>query len=145
VNALALRGLRSVALRWFEGCGTRRDWSSAAAPVSGYVLSCTGSPTLYVAGDMVCCQEVAEAIQSHKPDIILVNSGAAQFLEGGPIAMDADDVFSVCQAAPKARVVALHMEVIYHCILTRAALQNALKMAFPPVVISQDGQELQFS
>jgi L-ascorbate metabolism protein UlaG (beta-lactamase superfamily) len=117
------------------------------APVSGYVMSHAGSPTVYVAGDTVWCPEVAEAIQTHKPDIIIVNSGAAQFLEGGPITMDTDDVLNVCRAAPKAKVIAVHMEAINHCVLTRNALREALKKSKVKarVLIPQDGEELQFS
>ena len=83
-------------------------------PVSGYVLSRSGSPTLYIAGDSVWCPEVAAAITTHKPSIIFVNAGAAQFLEGGPITMDVDDVVKVCQAAPQATIVAMHMEAVNH-------------------------------
>jgi L-ascorbate metabolism protein UlaG (beta-lactamase superfamily) len=117
------------------------------APVSGYVLSTPGAPTLYIAGDTVWCPEVADAIQTHKPDIIIVNSGAPQFLEGGPICMDTDDVLNVCQAAPKAKVIAVHMEAINHCILTRSGLRDALKKSTlkPPVLIPQDGEELRFA
>lgn len=114
------------------------------APVSGFVLSGSGQPTLYVAGDTVWCPDVAAAIDSHKPDIIIVNAGAAQFLEGGVITMDVDDVVEVCRAAPGARVVAVHMEAINHCVLTRRALRARLEKAAveTPVLIPADGEEL---
>lgn len=117
------------------------------APVSGYVLSRAGEPTIYIAGDTVWCPEVAEAIQTHKADIIVVNAGAAQFLEGGPITMDAADVLEVCAAAPEAEVIAVHIEAINHCILTRSGLRDALdkSRAKPRVRIPRDGEELQFS
>src|SRR5262245_49087708 len=67
-------------------------------PVAGYVLSRRGSPTVYIAGDTVWCPEVADAIRTHQPNVIVVNAGAAQFLEGGPITMDVEDVVTVCQA-----------------------------------------------
>ena len=114
------------------------------APVSGYVLAASGQPTLYVAGDTVWCPEVAAAIASHKPDVIIVNAGAAQFLEGGVITMDVDDVVEVCRAAPKSRVIAVHMEAINHCVLTRSALRAGLDKAAvqTPVLIPADGDEL---
>jgi len=114
------------------------------APVSGFVLSGSGQPTLYVAGDTVWCPEVAAAIESHKPDIIIVNAGAAQFLEGGVITMDVDDVVEVCRAAPRARVIAVHMEAINHCVLTRRALRAGLAKAAvkTTVLIPDDGEEL---
>ena len=114
------------------------------APVSGFVLSGRGQPTLYIAGDTVWCPEVAEAIESHTPDIIIVNAGAAQFLEGGAITMDVDDVIQVCRAAPRARVIAVHMEAINHCVLTRSALGAGLEKAAvkTPVLIPADGEDL---
>ncbi len=114
------------------------------APVSGFVLSQRGQPTLYIAGDTVWCPEVAAAIAANKPDIILVNSGAAQFLEGGVITMDVDDVVEVCRAAPGARVIAIHMEAINHCVLTRSALRAGLEKAGvkTPVLIPADGEDL---
>lgn len=114
------------------------------APVSGFVLRTSGQPTLYIAGDTVWCPEVAAAIESHTPDIIIVNAGAAQFLEGGVITMDVDDVAQVCRAAPKARVIAVHMEAINHCVLTRSALRTGLEKAGvkTPVLIPTDGEEL---
>jgi L-ascorbate metabolism protein UlaG (beta-lactamase superfamily) len=120
----------------------RGDVGRRMAPVSGYVLSRSGSPTLYVAGDTIWCPEVAETIQRDKPDIIVVNAGAAQFLEGGAITMDIDDVANVRKAAPQATVIAVHMEAINHCVLTRAALRDALNRsaAKPDVLIPRDGE-----
>ena len=91
-------------------------------PVSGFVLSAPGEPTLYVAGDTVWCPEVERAIAAHRPDWIVVNAGGARFLRGGTITMEADDVIAVAGAAPQARVVAVHMEAINHCLERRADL-----------------------
>lgn len=125
----------------------RGDVGQRMAPVSGYVLSSAGSPTVYVAGDTVWCPEVESAIQTHKPDVVIVNAGAAQFLEGGPITMAVDDVLHVCQAAPRAKVIAVHMEAINHCVLTRAALREALNKSpsKPAVLIPRDGEVLQLA
>lgn len=122
----------------------RGEVGKRLAPVSGFVLSADGAPTIYIAGDTVWCPEVESAIATHKPDVIIVNAGAAQFLEGGPITMDAADVLQVCQAAPKARVIAVHMEAINHCVLTRAALREALAKSpqKPAVAIPGDGEEV---
>jgi hypothetical protein len=81
-------------------------------------------------------------LQRDKPDIIVVNAGAAQFLEGGAITMDIDDVANVRKAAPQATVIAVHMEAINHCVLTRAALRDALNRsaAKPDVLIPRDGE-----
>jgi L-ascorbate metabolism protein UlaG (beta-lactamase superfamily) len=125
----------------------RGETGERMGPVSGYLLSKSGVPTVYIAGDSVWCSEVEDAIRAHKPDVILVNAGAAQFLEGGPITMDIDDVAKVCQAAPAAKVVAVHMEAINHCVLTREGLRSGLKRAgvSSTILIPRDGEVIQIT
>jgi hypothetical protein len=100
-----------------------------------------------VAGDTIWCPEVADAIREHAPSIIVVNAGAAQFLEGGPIIMGLDDVVKVCQAAPQATVIAVHMEAVNHCMLTREGLRAGLSRSGvrSTVLIPRDGEELRLA
>ena len=112
----------------------------AMAPVSGFVLRAAGEPTLYIAGDTIWCDEVREALERYKPAVVVVNTGAAQFLKGDPITMTADDVVAVCQAAPAAQVVAVHMEAINHCLLTRDDLAFQLEAARVRAAIPADGE-----
>ncbi|HET9222488.1 MAG TPA: MBL fold metallo-hydrolase [Roseiflexaceae bacterium] len=97
------------------------------APVSGFVLRAAGEPALYLAGDTIWCPEVEQALHTYQPDVVIVNAGAAQFLVGDPITMTADDVAQVCHALPTAQVIAVHMEAINHCLLTRAQLSVRLE------------------
>jgi len=99
------------------------------APVSGFVLRGPGEPTLYIAGDTIWCDEVAGALREFDPHTIVVNAGGARFLKGDPITMTPDDVIAVCKAAPKAHVVADHMDAINHCIVTREDLAFQLEAA----------------
>jgi len=116
------------------------------APVSGFALRAPGEPTLYIAGDTIWCREVEEALRLHAPGATVVNAGAAQFLEGGPITMTAEDVVEVARHAPATRVVAVHMEAINHCLLTRRALASSLADAglADRVWIPQDGESKVF-
>jgi len=120
----------------------RGEIGKAMAPVSGFVLRAKGEPTLYIAGDTIWCDEVQSAIREHNPAIIVVNAGAAQFLEGGPITMSADDVIATAQASSRARLIAVHMESINHCLLTRDDLAFQLDAArvIDRVAIPQDGE-----
>ena len=95
-------------------------------PVSGFVLRAAGEPTLYIAGDTIWCPEVQQALASFQPDVVVLNAGAAQFLTGGPITMTAEDVAQVCRALPQAQVIAVHMEAVNHCLLSRAELRDHL-------------------
>lgn len=111
-------------------------------PVSGYVFKAAGQPTLYIAGDTVWCPEFEEALREHTPDVIVLNAGAAPFLVGDPITMTADDVLRVAEAAPTAKIIAVHMDTINHCLLTRAMLSQAIADAglSDRVLVPGDGE-----
>lgn len=122
----------------------RGDVGQRMGTVSGYVLARAGLPTIYIAGDTTWCPEVADAIEAHTPDVIVVNAGAAQFLEGGLIIMGLGDVVEVCRAAPRATVIAVHLEAVNHCLLSRADLREGLRRAGVRSVvhIPRDGEDL---
>jgi L-ascorbate metabolism protein UlaG (beta-lactamase superfamily) len=115
-------------------------------PVCGFVLRAPGEPVLYVAGDTIWCDEVDDALAEHDPDVVVVNAGAARFVEGDPIIMDASGVISTAREAPRATVVAVHMEALNHCPLTRAELRAAVGEAGvgARVAIPADGEALSF-
>ena len=121
---LEWRGVEFVRTGGQHGTG---EIGARMAPVSGFVLRAAGEPTLYLAGDTIWCSEVEQALDIHRPDVVIVNAGAAQFLAGGPITMTADDVAQVCRALPAAQVIAVHMEAINHCLLTRSELSIRLE------------------
>ncbi len=92
------------------------------APVSGFVLRADDEPTLYIAGDTIWCSAVQDALDIHEPEVIVLNAGGAKFLEGNPITMSPLDVVTVCRKAPKVKLVAVHMDAINHCLVTREDL-----------------------
>jgi len=118
----------------------RGEIAKAMAPVSGFVLQASGEPTVYIAGDTIWCEEVRSALEYYKPAVVVLNAGAAQFLQGDPITMTAEDVIAVCKAAPEAQVVAVHMEAINHCLLTRDDLAFQLEAARVRAAIPADGE-----
>jgi len=129
------------------GCHGTGEIGAQMAPVSGFVISADDAPTLYVAGDTIWCEPVEKALRAHRPDVVVVNAGAARFLEGDPITMSAEDVARVCRAAPGARVIVVHMEAINHCLLTRAELAEVLdeQGLAGSVEIPADGQTIDIS
>jgi L-ascorbate metabolism protein UlaG (beta-lactamase superfamily) len=102
------------------------------APVSGFVLE-----DLYLAGDTVWYEAVEKTIARHAPRVAVVNAGGAEFVQGGLIVMGIDDVREVAARVPT--VVAVHMEALNHCFLTRARLRAAL----PNVLVPEDGETLE--
>ncbi len=141
---LAWKGLRFFRTGGRHGTG---EIGAQMAPVSGFVVKAEDPPSLYVAGDTIWCEEVEEALRAHRPDVIVVNAGAAQFLEGDPITMTAEDVARVCHAAPGARVIATHMEAINHCLLTRDELAGRLdgQGLSGQVTVLEDGEMLEIA
>ena len=125
----------------------RGEMAERMGPVSGFVLRAAGEPSVYLAGDTLWCPAVARTLATERPDVVVVNAGAAQFLTGGPITMDVPDVRAVLDAAPWARVVAIHFETWNHCRLSRAALQRGLADAglLKRAVIPADGEIIQFA
>ena len=85
---------------------------------------------------------MAAAIEAHDPGWIVVNAGGARFLQGGTITMEAGDVIAVAEAAPGARVVAVHLEAINHCLETREELRGGLDAAglADRVAVPADGE-----
>ena len=122
-------GLRLLRTPARHGSGAIAE---ALAPVSGFLLD-----DVYLAGDTVWYEGVEETIERHRPRVAVVNAGGASFLEGGLIVMGIDDVREVAARVPA--VVAVHMEALNHCHLTRAELRASV----PGVLVPEDGETLE--
>ena len=129
VSELEWEGIRITRTPARHGSGRIAE---LLAPVSGFVLD-----DLYLAGDTVWYDGIAETIERHRPRVAVLNAGGAEFLEGGLIVMGIDDVREVATRVPT--VVAVHMEAMNHCFLTRAALREAV----PGALVPEDGETLE--
>ena len=129
-----------------HGPGNANGLGGNMGPVSGFVLRAQNEPSLYIAGDTVWCPEVEEALESHRPEIVVVNAGAAQLTAGYPITMTEGDVAEVCRRVPSATVIAVHMEAINHCHLTRKVLEDFVERVglSEQVHIPADGEKMEF-
>ncbi|MCT4571157.1 Lrp/AsnC family transcriptional regulator [Bacillus thuringiensis] len=114
--------------------------------VSGIVFNHPDEPRLYVAGDTIWCNDVQQAIDTHDPEVIVINGGAAQFLEGGPITMTKEDIYDTKQAAPQAKIIVSHMESLNHCLLTRKELNDFIdkKGLSNTILVPSDGESYSF-
>ncbi|MEC0302638.1 MBL fold metallo-hydrolase, partial [Terribacillus saccharophilus] len=95
-----------------------------AGLVCGVVFKHESEQTLYVAGDTVWYGEIRNTINAYKPEIIVVNAGDNQFLEGGSLVMGKEDVYEVYKAATNAKIIAVHMEAVNHWTLSRKELKS---------------------
>ncbi|MED4531532.1 MBL fold metallo-hydrolase [Metabacillus fastidiosus] len=114
--------------------------------VCGVVFKHQNEKTLYVAGDTVWYKDVQEVIDTHKPEIIVVNAGDNQFFEGGSLVMGKDDVYEVYKAAPNSKIISVHMEAVNHWTLSRKELRNFAneKEISTNVLIPEDGESYSF-
>ena len=115
--------------------------------VSGIVLRHPDEPTLYIAGDTVWNDHVRAALETYDPDVVVLNCGDAQVPGLGPIIMDLADVGAVARAAPRAAIVASHLEAVNHCVLSRAELRGWLdgQGLRARVRVPDDGETLAFA
>jgi L-ascorbate metabolism protein UlaG (beta-lactamase superfamily) len=118
---------------------------SRMGPTSGFVVV-NGKKKVYIAGDTVWCNDVENTINAHKPDVIVVNSGAAQFNQGDPITMTSTEVVKTITTLPSAKVVAIHMDTVNHCRLSRTELKKELVAAglLKRCSIPLDGETISF-
>lgn len=122
--------------------------SEAMGPVMGVVFTAPKAKTVYVAGDTVWRPEVDEALEQHKPDVVILNTGSALMsgFEQHPIIMGKQDVLQATKAAPNAAVVAVHMDVVNHMSLSRKELHEFVQenRIQDRVMIPEDGVSMQF-
>lgn len=116
-----------------------------AGQVCGVVFKHPNEKTLYVAGDTVWYEAVRETIETHKPEIIVVNGGDNQFLEGGSLVMEKEDIYEVYNAAPNARIISVHMEAVNHWTLSRDELKSFInEKGISTVLVPDDGESYSF-
>ncbi|WP_335998713.1 MBL fold metallo-hydrolase [Halorientalis halophila] len=134
-DSISFEGIELVRTPARHGHG---DLAEQMAPVSGFVLA--GEETLYLAGDTVWYDAVPETIDAHDPDAVVVNAGAAQFVEGEPITMTPEEVGEVrAHVDDDVPVIADHMDAINHCLATREDLAAAVD----DVTIPADGERIE--
>jgi len=107
-----------------HGTGATGD---AMAPVCGYLIRHPDGRKLYLAGDTILYEAVERVLDEHRPDVIVLNAGGARFTGGDPIVMTSSDGAAVARRVPDARVVAVHLDAINHCVQTRADVHQCLR------------------
>ena len=86
--------------------------------VCGYVFEAPGEKCLYLAADTIYCPEVEQTIKKYHPEAIILNCCEAT-TPLGRLIMNLADVEKVCREAPKATVIASHLDSVNHALLTR--------------------------
>jgi L-ascorbate metabolism protein UlaG (beta-lactamase superfamily) len=115
-------------------------------PGVGFLLRLPGEPSLYLSGDTVLTDDVRTALEREQPDIAILHSGGAQLDIGSPILMTLEEQLEFVRLA-SGRVIAVHLDALDHCGITRAKLKDALKEAgaLDYVDIPADGETISVS
>lgn len=116
-----------------------------AGLVCGIVFKHASEKTLYIAGDTVWYEGVEQTLTMHTPEVIIVNAGDNQFLQGGSLVMNEQDVLAVANKLPNATIIAVHMEAVNHWNLSRADLRVFAKehTIDAQVIVPNDGESIE--
>lgn len=108
--------------------------------VAGFVLEAEGYPTVYIIGDCIWDAEIEDNLKTINPDIVITNSGGAVFMGKTRILMDEEETIKVAKTVPGAKVIAVHMEALDHCKVTRESLKAAVIAAGADILVPGDGE-----
>ena len=102
-------------------------------PVIGFALAFADQPAgvVYVSGDTVWYEGIAEVARRFRPSAALLFAGAARVPEVGPahLTMTASEAVTAARAFPEALIVPLHFEGWAHFSESRAELDHAFAEA----------------
>ena len=122
-------------------------WAEQMGNVSGFILEARDEPRVYLTGDTIYNEDVKQVLRKYNPDVIVANSGGAEFPGSGPIIMDAEQTIALSLDKPDATIVAVHLESLDHCTVTREGLRNLARKSDIPderLLIPNDGETLSF-
>lgn len=110
--------------------------------VCGVVFKHPDEKTVYLAGDTVWNNHVADSLARHQPEIAILNAGDARIPNLGAIIMGKQDVYRVHKAAPQTTLIATHMESVNLATLSREELRRfaAEKGMADQLLVPEDGE-----
>ena len=120
------KGITIIRIRGNHGRG---KLAKMMGPSSGYILKASHQPTLYIMGDCLWDERTRMAVETYKPDYIVINTGGnifiPQSLKDGDITMNEMEAMQMIKACnPHIRFIADHMDAVDHCQTSREILRN---------------------
>lgn len=112
----------------------------------GVVFRHPQEKTLWLVGDTLWRPDIEADMLRLRPDVVVLNAGYAHAIGFGPIIMGKEDVLKTHFTLPEAKIVAIHLEAINHCLLSREELREyvADNQIADVVSIPQDGESIIF-
>lgn len=118
----------------------------------GVVFRAENEKTIYIVGDTIWRKSVEDVVTNYKPDIIIMNTGQAEFAQNSDfeekaIIMGKLDLERMYKFAPKTKIVAVHMDTTNHNTLTRKELRTFIEVKnldTNRVFVPNDGEKIKF-
>lgn len=128
------------------------DVAEILGDAMGFVLQKQGLKTVYFAGDTNWNACVEHAIKKFQPDVIVLNTGYARIkwpdgeVFDGSLIMGTEDVLRAYNAAPKAEIIAVHMDAVNHTMVSSDDLRQYVKAQniTSRVAIPREGETLEY-
>lgn len=118
-----------------------------AGEAMGVVMQAEGEKTLYLIGDTIWNYEVDHALDTYKPDLVVMNTGYAQ-LTGfkNSIIMGTADVAKAYKKAPNTQLITVHMDAVNHTTISSDQMRKFVKQEkmTDRVNVPKEGQTLSF-
>ena len=103
--------------------------------------------TVEMYGDTIWTADVNKALNRFKPEIIVMNTGAARARAlKEPIIMGKEDVEHMVKAMPNSQIVAVHLDSVNHATVTRKDLREFIKAKNigKNIIVPEDGEIIKF-
>ncbi|MDU2543987.1 MAG: MBL fold metallo-hydrolase [Klebsiella sp.] len=134
--------LRSQGFQDLRLLSADRAMAERLGEACGVVFRHPQEKTLWLMGDTIWRDEIEADLLKLRPDVVVLNAGYAHVIGFGPIIMGKEDLLNVHFALPEAKIMAIHLEAVNHCLVSREEMrQYALDNQIADVVsIPQDGE-----
>ena len=111
----------------------------------GVIFQADNEKTLYLAGDTIYFDGVKKTLQKFNPDIVIMNTCAAEFVDNGRLIMNDEDVECVAKIVPNAKIILSHMDNVPHMSITRHLMRGLMaKRGINDYFMPDDGETLEF-
>ncbi|MBK7213862.1 MAG: MBL fold metallo-hydrolase [Bacteroidales bacterium] len=109
---------------------------------SSYLLNYQGFK-IFLTGDCLLTTSLLENLSNTRPDIVIVNAGAARFRIGKPITMSISEVQGISKMLPTSKIIVVHLDALNHCSESRDYCRKKLQ-GYKNIYIPANGEEIEF-
>lgn len=103
-------------------------YKEAMMNTMGIVFRKNNEKTTFVIGDTIWTGLTDLALKQYTPDLIVMNTGYAKVLDYNEgIIMGTEDVKKMVEKMPNSKIIAVHMDAINHCTVSRKNMRDFVK------------------